>query len=640
MANETTENSISGFSSIPVTAPTSKTALTPKGVISLDPTQTQSILENMQRMIDQRESALSLFTGGLKDAAAWGSGGAEGPTRGLAVRDELKQKEAKELFDMRTQMAAYKAAQNQAMLDQTRLQNIMGGGGEGGGQGAAATSGNVFSNLTPEAQDRVKNARNATEALAIIDEDLKNRSGARAKGMFEAAGNKPEKYFIPGYGFQDLTPNQFLNLPQDLKTRIQQETLKRLGYVPGQQSTAPAAAPSAPAAAPSVPAAAPANDTYRFENLTPELKDRLRQTEEQMGLRGAVLDRPDAAENFNGMPFERRKAIFDFTKTTPATATAPAAPAATKVTAVPPPVGGAPFIGDTQTASEIPAFNEPKPDPKKYGSSAEYEGAKADWEKRRDAALEIGKKFQEQQGEKSTAAFGEAEKTFITLTDQKKLGQREQITNQLDAWMKRWGENPRVLEVLSKPTFANAVADALSQGVQLSSLGTLSVPGIERILQASMPGLKGEEVTALKQLSSIMGPRILQIVEQSKGSSSDKDWAAFNQIAGNANTGYDFLQKAIKYDRVSLTADKADRSLYNSFIKPGKVVDYRAFAADPRRNEIYDTYQKEVQNIAAMKHERIKAPPRPANMPKNVPAQYSPSTNSYWIGNTEYKVTK
>ena len=352
-----------------------------------------------------------------------------------------------------------------------------------------------------------------------------------------------------------------------------------------------------------------------------------------MKLKGELLDRADVADLFNTAPLESRKAAFDSAKITPVSA----APAATKVTAVPPPVGGAPFIGGAET-SEIPAFNEPKPEPRKYGSSAEYEGAKADWEKRRDAALEVGKKFQEQQGGKSAESFGEAEKTFITLTDQKKLGQREQITNQLDAWMKRWGENPRVLEVLSKPTFANAVADALSQGVQLSSLGTLSVPGIERILQASMPGLKGEEVTALKQLSSIMGPRILQIVEQSKGSSSDKDWAAFNQIAGNANTGYDFLQKAIKYDRVSLTADKADRSLYNSYVKPGKVVDYRAFAADPRRNEIYDTYQKEVQGIAAMQHNRVKLPPRPAGMPKDVPAQWSPSTNSYWIDGKQYKV--
>jgi len=204
--------------------------------------------------------------------------------------------------------------------------------------------------------------------------------------------------------------------------------------------------------------------------------------------------------------------------------------------------------------------------------------------------------------------------------------------------MKRWGENPRVLEVLSKPTFANAVADALAQGVQLSALGTLSVPGIERILQSSMAGLKGEEVTALKQLNAIMGPRILQIVEQSKGSSSDKDWAAFTQIAGNANTGYDFLQKAVKYDRVSLAADKSDRSLYNSYVKPGKVVDYRAFAADPRRNEIYENYQKEVQNIAATQNNRVKLPPRPANMPKNVPAQWSPSTNSYWIDGKQYKV--
>jgi len=247
------------------------------------------------------------------------------------------------------------------------------------------------------------------------------------------------------------------------------------------------------------------------------------------------------------------------------------------------------------------------------------------------------KKFKEQVGKESAGSYADAEKAFVTNTDQAALSRRETNTNQLDAWMKRHGENPRILEILSKPEFSNAVADALSQGIT-TPIGGVNIPGIARLVQVGMPGLKQEDVIALKQLDAIMGPRLFEIVKQSKGSSSDKDWAAYTQIAGNANTGYDFLNKAIKYDRVSLKADKEDRALYNSTLKPGQPSDYRGFAADPRRNQIYDQYNTEVKNIAAMQHERQKLPPKPANMPKDQKAQWSPSTQSYWIGNTEYKV--
>jgi hypothetical protein len=303
----------------------------------------------------------------------------------------------------------------------------------------------------------------------------------------------------------------------------------------------------------------------------------------------------------------------------------------------PPPVGTAPIIGSAVT-SNIPAFNEPMPNRGSFNSKTEADNAIATWEKRRDAALEMHKKFQEQTGKESAGSFADAEKTFVTLTDQKKIGARQVTTNQLDGWLQRWGENPRVLEILSKPTFANAVADALQQGVTLANAGTLSIPGIERIIQSSMPGLKGDEVTALKQLSSIMGPRILQIVEQSKGSSSDKDWAAFTQIAGNANSGYDFLHKALNYDKASLKADRADRSLYNSLLKPGQPTDFRGFAAHPERDKIYDEYNTETSRISASKFEKQKLPPKPAGMPTNTPAKWSPSTQSYWIGDKEYKV--
>ena len=301
-------------------------------------------------------------------------------------------------------------------------------------------------------------------------------------------------------------------------------------------------------------------------------------------------------------------------------------------------MGGAP-VADLLSAQNIPQFNEPKPNPANYNSPQEVDIAIKDWEKRRDVALENYKKFQEQTGAKSAEAFADVEKDFVTFTDPRELKKTEENSIKLNQWLSRWGENPRVLEILSKPTFANAVADALQQGIN-TPIGGVTIPGIERIVQAGMPGLKGDEVTALKQLTAILGPRIFQIVKQSKGNTSDKDWNAYTQIAGNSNTGYDFLNKIVKYDKASVKMDKEDRALYNSMIKPNQPTDYRMFASHPDRNKIYDDYLKEVERISAMKHEKQKIPPKPAGMPTNVPAQWSPSTQSYWIGNTQYKVNK
>ena len=713
---------------IQTTAPKS-TGIT--GKISLDPTQTESILANMQKYIDERQSPINTFMGGINKARA----GLAGPSA-LTAYQQQQNLEDKQIMDYRTQMAAYRAAQAQAKNDATFMGGVIGGGGAAG-QGAA---GGV--QLGPEAMARVNAARNPTEARAILDEELKALSAARAKGQFDAAGNKQEKYFLNGRSV-DMTTNMFINLPPELKKKIEMDTFAVLGYVPGGQTAPAAAAPAATAPAAAAPAAGgmspvaavrtiesgnnpnvgpsskgavgamqvlpstakqpgfgvkpvqgnapeemervgrdyyaamqnrykdditaaiaynwgPGNtDRWLADGADPaklpnETKNYITKFKELVGApaqtAGNKLELPTAPDNFPVTEGEWNQpkpvaAVPSLPPAPPALAAPAPGAAATsapsakpQAAAVPPPVGTAPLSSNANAVTNVPQFNEPRPSTvQRFSSSSQAEKADADWEKRRDAALETYKKFQEDVGKQSAGSFAEAEKAFVTNTDQTALSRRETNTNQLDAWMKRHGENPRILEILSKPEFSNAIADALSQGIT-TPVGGINIPGIARLVQAGMPGLKQEDVVALKQLDAIMGPRLFEIVKQSKGSSSDKDWAAYTQIAGNANTGYDFLNKAIKYDRVSLKADKADRNLYNSTLKQGQASDYRGFTADPRRTQIYDEYNNDVKNIAAMQHERQKLPPKPANMPKDQKAQWSPSTQSYWIGDTQYKV--
>lgn len=302
---------------------------------------------------------------------------------------------------------------------------------------------------------------------------------------------------------------------------------------------------------------------------------------------------------------------------------------------VPPPVG-MPDAAVT-VSSQIPQFNEPKPIRASFNSDKEATSAIANWEKRRDAALDIAKNYEEKAGAASVEAFKEAEKNFVNLTDDKKLGARQTTLNSLNGWVNRYGGNERVVGLLSKPDLGNAIADAIRSGIE-TPVGRFGIAEVERLVQAGMPGLTTEEVQALKQLTSIMGPRILQIVEQTKGASSDKDWAAYQSIAGNASSGYDFLKKAVEYDKASLKADREDRALYNKAGQGQQRTDYRSFAANPERSKIYDEYNKETDRIANTKFEFKKLPPKPPGMPTNVPALWSESTQSYWVGDKQYKV--
>lgn len=95
--------------------------------IAADPSQTQSILQQMQGLIAERESPMNIFLGGLKDATAWGAGGAEGPTQALAVRGRQREEEAKQLFDMRTQLAGLEAEQARQLAFQKRRAQELGG---------------------------------------------------------------------------------------------------------------------------------------------------------------------------------------------------------------------------------------------------------------------------------------------------------------------------------------------------------------------------------------------------------------------------------------------------------------------------------------------------------------------------------
>jgi hypothetical protein len=186
------------------------------------------LLENMQRLIDEREAQKNSMASALQYASAWGSGGVQGPGAMLLQLQKQREDEEATTFGMRNQLSQARMAQQQAQNDADFVKKQLGGGGFGAATGTA-TAGAQYS---PEAIAAANAARTPAEARAILQEDLKSRGAARNKGMFDAAGNKPEKYWWPGIGDVDLTPNQLINLPPEIRQQIEEATLKRFGVVP------------------------------------------------------------------------------------------------------------------------------------------------------------------------------------------------------------------------------------------------------------------------------------------------------------------------------------------------------------------------------------------------------------------------
>jgi len=90
---------------------------TPTGATGYDP----ELLQNMQKLIDEKQAQKNSFMENLKDATAWWSGGVAGPAQALQNRAAEKDRQEAELFSMKSQLSQAKIAQQLAASQDARL---------------------------------------------------------------------------------------------------------------------------------------------------------------------------------------------------------------------------------------------------------------------------------------------------------------------------------------------------------------------------------------------------------------------------------------------------------------------------------------------------------------------------------------
>jgi hypothetical protein len=547
-----------------------------KGDIAVDATQTEEILKRMQTFIDQRESPLALLMGGLNKAYAttYGPG---------AALDYQKQQdvEDRQVLDYRTQMAAYRAAQAQAERDAALYAKKM-GAGTGSAAGAAPAPG-TGAGETPQGQmtydgipvpDSVKARLKGTSAhdTPILNEWLKTKTTERIKKEESPSMAAVTQVF----GVGDMTVAQaekYLQNQPHLQAIVNGKKVP-LASVVSEAIKKDSASTPAPA-----PAATPAP---------------------------AAAVKPTVP----GMP----------------TATTPAPAAAVKPAGMPPAATPAPVAAQSVPATVKPSQvvvgpPEPPVASNYIGRQSEFNAAKEKWQKDYDTYNSTKQEL----GKSGIASIKEEADKFIARTDERVLEKRQGDNDYLKNIIKQWGGNNNVAGVLNEPTWGNAMLTALQRGISAPG-GSIALPDIVEVLQRTRPGATKDEVEASKEIARVLGQRILDVVQQSKGSSSDKDWVAFKQIAGTSDNGWDALYKIQRYDEETLKTDKAERNLFNQTYN-GQTFDYNKHITNPKRKELYQDLGKNLSEINRTRYKVEKTPPRPSNVPQG--AMYNPQLQKW-----------
>jgi hypothetical protein len=266
----------------------------------------QTILDDMQKLYEQKQAEKNYFLQDLADASAWWSGGAAGPSAGLAQRAQTRAAQSKQLEDLQAQIMQGKVnlsqlgEANEALKPGAQALSGMPTNQVGSAGTQFSASGEKLvpyrGTMIPEKVYRVIQTYINGGNKAKADEEFAKYVGEETKFTTNPSTYKQDEYWDEAAGkMERRNPAQI-----------------RSGAAP---MAAPTAQPSAVAptiqTTPATFKPTGGEDVYRFENLSDSAKQRLsNDSRTQLGLINNVMDRPDVAQLFNQAPLEQRKAAF------------------------------------------------------------------------------------------------------------------------------------------------------------------------------------------------------------------------------------------------------------------------------------------------------------------------------------------
>ena len=589
---------------IPVTAAKSKTGLTPSGKIGLDQTETASILQNMQALIDQRTGPMSTFLGGLQEASAWGAGGAEGPSAALTAFRRQKQLEQADTLGMQEKMAAYRAAQAKAERDAKLYASVAPGAGGGAGSTQGFTDQNTGVYIPPEQLQREKLA--GPDALAVRQEYLKTAAAKRAERDASVELDKLVPYAIGGR-------EEMITLRDAIELAKKNPSLPRNQKILAQAETL---TPTAPATGTNVPLSVRNNNPGNIVDTatgkikvfaTPEEGDKAFQKDLELKISGQS---PVVKERFGSQVGGFMSPALLAETWSPATATGNT-PESTQNYAK----AIANAVGIEPTA-QIP--NTPEAIGKAKAAMAKFEAGAyqptttaptttaptttAPKVGGREPTLEEIRKDQATRGAyEQGVAKGQAENivkdeaAFRLTTEPKSVVERKTSAERVVDLVQN---NPKAVGILTSKGTMNALATIARDGLNTPS-GAIGIKTLEDALVLAVPGQDQKTINARKEIAQNLARGALEAskLSQGQGSVSDFERTMFEKIAGSLADTPELLIKRQKMLIARADLDKELGSMYRSMKVPGKPTDYEAFTSTPKFTQAVDAYEEKLRSI-------------------------------------------
>lgn len=569
----------------PVAAP--KTARYTLPVAPTTGVMPSSILEDMERIYQQRVAAQSPFQEYIKDVLAWG--GTERPgTTMETVRRRAQEKEdrAAELFQMRSQIAAAKAQQQQIAKQAEFLQGLSRPGAPG--MAGAPGVGQMPAEVLQAINEKI-GLGDVAGAQAILDNYRKTKMGEEIKFT-----TNPATY---ARNIEVVLPDGRIEIVDPLTARRMAESGQGVVIPP---AAAPAPAPArtptagpapAPAAGPApapTPAPAPAptpaarpitqtGDQFKFENLSEQQIAGLENQMRSMGVDPRdTLRRADIAERFNNYPLEIRQRAFaqaneGMVPVSGQPATAPAAPAA------PTQVAQAPAPQPRLTLPEARARLE------------------AEKEERRGIAEKEAKQFE----------------AFLTATEAPVAVDRIETAREIIDITK---QRPQIVGILQNQGVASALATLLQSGMSISGGHSIGMKDLDEAIFRARPGTKPEDIAARDRLRTLLEKTAfhLSTIIKGQGQVTEFERTLLQQVAGSIRST---PENIIKIQQSLMARAELDQKLGEMYSRRASGMTYSQFKATDQYKDAVKAYEERLRQI---QREKVAFPQQPpAGAPKS-----------------------
>jgi len=149
----------------------------------------QSVLDDMQKLYEQKQAEKNYWLQDLADAQAWWSGGVAGPTSGLALRAQTRAAQAKELQDL--EMALSQGKINIAQLGEA---NAALGSPKAGIDGLPTGGAQAAESIAPDGVYTIRGVRVPVQVFKAYQAYLKQGNLSKANEVFDNYTKEETKF--------------------------------------------------------------------------------------------------------------------------------------------------------------------------------------------------------------------------------------------------------------------------------------------------------------------------------------------------------------------------------------------------------------------------------------------------------------